>query len=347
VNDSSHVKAESQPVWFAEVMVALLERRELSDQQVRGLIHDMMRGTCGDVETAALLTALRMKGETAGELAAAAGVLREQMIRLETGRADVLDTCGMGGDGTGTFNISTAAALIAAGAGVAAVKHGNRAVSSHSGSIDVLAALGLALQEDVAWTRRCLTQAGLAFCFAQHFHPALRHVAAIRRRLRVRTLFNCLGPLANPAGAVYQLLGVARPELLDPLAGALARLGTRHAFLVCGRDGLDEVSLSAPTLVREVRGSHVTSAEWSPGDFGLAPVVLTELLVRGPEESAAVIRSILNGQASAAARVAIANAAAALLAADQVETLPQGVARAREAISSGRASKVLERLVAC
>jgi anthranilate phosphoribosyltransferase len=347
VNNSPPAKPESQPQWFAETMAALLARRELSDQQMRLVIRDLMLGNCGDVETAAFLTALRMKGETAGELAAAAAVLREHMIRFEAGSPDVLDTCGMGGDETGTFNISTATAFLAAGAGVAVVKHGNRAVSSHSGSADVLAALGVALKEDLAWAQRSLAQAGLAFCFAPHFHPALRHVAPVRRRLRIRTLFNCLGPLANPAGAVYQLLGVARPELLDPLAGALARLGTRRAFLVCGNDGLDEVSLSGPTLVREVRSSKVVATKWLPGDFGLAPVALAELQVSGSEESAAVIRSILDGREGPPARVAIANAAAALLAAELVETLPEGVARAQEAISSGRARQVLERLIAC
>jgi anthranilate phosphoribosyltransferase len=347
VNVSLPPKPESQPPWFAEIIAVLLEHRELTDQQMRRVMQDLIAGSCGEVETAVLLTALRMKGETAGELAAAAATLREHMIRLETGRADLLDTCGIGGDGIGTFNISTAAAFLAAGAGVAIVKHGNRAVSSQSGSADVLAALGLVLQEDAHWAQRCLARTGLAFCFAPHFHPALRQVASIRRRLRVRTLFNCLGPLANPAGAQYQLLGVSCPELLDPLAGALARLGTRRAFLVCGKDGLDEVSLSGPTLVREVRGSSVVAAEWSPRDFGLTPVALSELLVRGPEESAAVIRGILEGEEGPAARVAIANAAAALLAAEQAETLLEGVARARQAIHTGRARQVLERLVAC
>jgi anthranilate phosphoribosyltransferase len=347
VNTSPSLKPEPQPAWFAEVLADLLERRELTDPQMRRVMCDLMAGACGEVETAAFLTALRMKGETAGELAVAAAALREQMIRLETGRTDILDTCGIGGDGTGTFNISTAAAFLAAAAGVTIVKHGNRAVSSRSGSADVLTALGLVLQEDVHWAQRCLDRAGLAFCFAPHFHPALRHVAPIRRRLRFRTLFNCLGPLANPAGAVYQLLGVCRPDLLDPLAGALARLGTRHAFLVCGKDGLDEVSLSGPTLVREVRGSTVSVLEWLPHHFDLTPVSLAELLVSGPEESAAVIRAILEGAEGPAARVAIANAAAALLAAEQVETLPEGVARVREAIRTGRARQVLERVLTC
>src|SRR5262245_49236322 len=193
-----------------------------------------------------------MKGETAEELAAAAAVLREAMVKLPAARGGVLDTCGTGGDGTGTFNISTAAALVAAAAGVPVVKHGNRAVSGNSGSADVLAALGVRVEGDGAFARRCLERAGLAFCFAPYFHPALRHVAAVRRRLGIGTLLNCLGPLANPAGAAYQLLGVGRPELLDRMAGALARLGTGRALVVCGRDGLDEVSLGGPTLVREV-----------------------------------------------------------------------------------------------
>src|SRR5262249_1890497 len=169
-------------------------------------------------------------------------------------------------DGSGTFNISTAAALVAAGAGVAVVKHGNRAVSGRSGSADVLAALGVAVDGDVVRARHCLRGAGLAFCLAPHFHPALRHAAPVRRRLGVRTLFNALGPLANPARAAYQLLGVGWPELLDPLAGALARLGTRRALVVCSRDGLDEVSLSAPTQVREVHGGRVRAWEWTPRD---------------------------------------------------------------------------------
>jgi anthranilate phosphoribosyltransferase len=334
------------PPWFAETLTALIERRDLAEGAMRALMQDVMAGHCGEAETAALLVALRMKGETAAELAAAAAVLREHMVRLDTGRDDVLDTCGTGGDGSRTFNISTAVALVAAGAGVPVVKHGNRAASSHSGSADVLAVLGVAVERDAAWARQCLDEAGLAFCFAPHFHPALRHVAPVRRRLQVRTLFNCLGPLANPAGAAYQLLGVGRADLLDTLAGALARLGTRRALLVCSRDGLDEVGLSGPTQVREVHAGRVSAWEWTPGDFGLGPCTLDELRVEGPEQSATVIRGVLGGRDGPARRMVLANAAAALLAAERVSTPAEGVARAAEAIDGGRARRVLERLVA-
>ena len=259
------------------LLTTLVERRDLTPGQMRGLIEALIAGSCAEVETAAILVALRMKGETAVELAAAAAVLREHMVVLETGRDEVLDTCGTGGDGSGTFNISTAAALVVAAAGVPVVKHGNRAVSSSSGSADVLAALGVRVEGDPACARRCLDRAGLAFCFAPLFHPALKHVAPVRRRLGVRTLFNALGPLANPARAAYQLVGVGRREWLEPLAGALALLGVRHALLVCGHDGLDEVSLAAPTLVREVRGTQVSAFEWTPEDFGLERCTIEEL----------------------------------------------------------------------
>lgn len=331
----------------AELLGAAIEHRPLSAEQMRAFLGSLMTGTCNEAEAAALLVALRMKGETPSEVAAAAAVMREHMIRLDTGRDDVLDTCGTGGDGSGTFNISTAAALVAAGAGVAVVKHGNRAMSSRSGSADVLAALGVKIDLDAAGARRCLNDAGLAFCFAPQFHPAMRHVAGLRRRLGVRTLFNCLGPLANPANAPYQLLGVGRPELLETLAGALAELGSRHALLVCGRDGLDEVSLSAPTLVREVRNGTIQAWEWTPADFGLEECNLADLRAADAEESARIIRSVLAGASGPALRIVVANAAAALLAADQAATLREAVARATDAIRSGKAGEVLAKFVAC
>ena len=333
------------PTWFAAALADCVEGRDLDAERMHELMRGVLVGTCAEAEVAALLIALRMKGETAEELAAAAEVMREFMIPLETGRDDVLDTCGTGGDGSRTFNISTATALVAAGAGVPVVKHGNRAVSSRTGSADVLTALGVAVGSDAADCRRSLDHAGMAFCFAPSFHPALKHVGGVRRRLGVRTIFNALGPLANPARAPYQLLGVGRPEWLDRMAAALARLGIRHAFLVCGRDGLDEVTLSSATLVREVRGSTVTIHEWTARDFGLEPCKLDDLRVTTPEESAALIRSVLAGQAGPALRIVLANVAAALLAAERVGSLGEGVARAEDSIQSGRARRVLERLV--
>ena len=332
------------PNWFAEIMGRLTQRAELAPEQVRLFMQEVMSGRAGDVETAAVLAALRVKGETAGELAAAAGVLREQMIPLDTGGLDALDTCGTGGDETGTFNISTVTALVVAAAGVPVAKHGNRAVSSQSGSADVLAALGLAADLDPATSARSLREVGLAFCFAPRFHPALRHVAPLRRRMRMRTLFNWLGPLANPARTPYQLLGVGQMALLDVLAHALARLGTRHAYLVCSRDGLDEVSLSAPTCVREVRGQEVIAHEWTPEQFGLPQCRLADLKVATAAASAALIEGILGGAEIPAACVVVANAAAALLAAERVSTLADGVAAAHAELASGRARQKLEQL---
>jgi anthranilate phosphoribosyltransferase len=335
--------------WFAPALSALLEGRDLGPEVMAALMEALLRGECGEAETAALLVALRMKGETAAELATAAAVMRRHCQPLDVS-ADVLDTCGTGGDGLETFNISTATALVVAGAGVRVVKHGNRAVSSRSGSADVLAELGVKVTCDAATARRCLEGAGIAFCLAPTYHPALRHVGEVRRRLGVRTLFNCLGPLTNPARAPYQLLGVGRPEWLDRMAGALAILGTRFAILLHARDGLDEVSLSAPTMVRQVRGQEVVAMEWTPADFGLEGCGLDELRTDGASASAAVIRAIVagapkHGDPGPQTRVVLANAAAALLVAGAVSSLREGVARAAESIESGRARAALEALV--
>ncbi len=335
------------PAWFAPALAALLERRDLTGVQMCEVMHGLLSGACGDVETTALLVALSMKGETVEELAAAAAVVREHMVPLDLGRTDVLDTCGTGGDGGGTFNISTATALVVAAAGVPVVKHGNRAVTSRTGSADVLAVLGLQLHDNPRRARLSLEKTGMAFCLAPHFHPALRHVGPVRSRLGFRTLFNCLGPLANPARASFHLLGVGRVDWLDRMAGALARLQKGHAFLVCGRDGLDEVSLSGPTLVREVCDGEVSAFEWTPADFGLPGCSANDLRARDPQESADVIRSVLSGTEGPALHVVLANAAAALLVAGRTGGLVEGVALAREAVLSGRAAQVLADLVAC
>jgi anthranilate phosphoribosyltransferase len=333
--------------WFAQTLATLINRQDLGPVRMCELMEQILAGAASDAELAALLVALRMKGETSAEVAAAAAVLREHMIPLRTGRNDLLDTCGTGGDGLGTFNVSTATALVAAGAGVAVVKHGSRAMSGKSGSADVLAELGVRLDMDPATACRCLERAGMAFCLAPNFHPALKRVSQLRQRLGVRTLFNCLGPLANPAGAAYHLCGVGWPEWLDRLAGAVFRLEPRHALLVCGQDGLDEVTLTGATYVRQVRGGHIRSLEWTPSDFGLEPCSLADLRVGSAADSARVIRSVLDGQPGPAWRMVVANAAAALLAADRVASLPEGVELARQTIASGAALRVLEQLIAC
>jgi anthranilate phosphoribosyltransferase len=305
---------------------------------------ELLSGRVDDTLATAFLIALRMKGESPAEIAAAALALREQMTRLVPVSGPVIDTCGTGGDDSGTFNISTATSLVLAGAGIPVVKHGNRAVSSKSGSADVLRELGVPIESGAAWSQKCLDRIGFAFCFAPQFHPGMAHVSKLRRKLGLRTIFNLLGPLANPASAEYQLLGVGKRELLDPLAGAVAKLGIRRAVLVCSTDGLDEVSLSANTLVRLVEGDQFRNLEWKPTDFGLAPVQMSELFADSPESSAKMVLKVLNNEAGPAKRIVLANAAAALWTAQMVNTLQEGVARADQAIQSGSALRVLEQL---
>ncbi len=332
----------AQISWI-NVLEAITKGRPLTRAQMRAAIEDMMEGRCGEVEAAAFLMGLRMKGETAQEIAWAAEVLREHMVRWDPG-CDVLDTCGTGGDGSGTLNISTAVAFVVAGAGVKVVKHGNRSVSSKSGSADVLAHLGIKIEGGADKAQMQLETAGLAFCFAPVYHPALSNVAAVRRRLGVPTIFNCVGPLVNPAGAQRQVMGVGRTELLDCMAGALAILGTTRSLVVCGRDGLDEVSLAGPTLVREVTGGQVRADEWPASVFGLEKVSKHELAAADARESAKLIESVLQGQTGPTQRIVSANAGAAFFVADRVKSLREGVVLAEQTINSGEARKVLEKL---
>ncbi len=334
-----------RPAWFDPVFAALLAGDDFPPAHLTSAFRDLLAGKVDEPLAAALLTALRMKGETAAEVAAAAAALREQMIRLVPTSGPVLDTCGTGGDDAGTFNISTAAAFVAAAAGVPVVKHGNRAVSSKSGSADVLRELGVPIESGVEWAQRCLDRAGFAFCYAPHFHPGMAHVAPLRRKLGVRTIFNLLGPLANPASADYQLIGVGNADLLDVLAGALAELNVHRAVLVCGFDGLDEVSLAAPTMVRVVEGDQFHADEWDRTDFGLDAVNPADLRVSTPAESAAVVRRVLDGEDGPALRMVLANAAAALWTAGAVPHLRAGVDTAEAAVRGGGAKAVLDRLV--
>lgn len=330
--------------WFRESYPLLLEQVNLSTELVVASMEALIAGRFEDWQAAAFLTALRMKRESGTEIAAATRVLRHHMITLPTHGRHVLDTCGTGGDGSSSFNISTVAALVVAGCGVPVVKHGNRSVSSNSGSADVLATLGVPTTAGIDWAQTCLNTVNFAFCFAPTFHPAMANVAKLRRKLGVRTLFNLLGPLCNPAGATYQLLGVGRAELFDRFTDAVIRLALRRAVLVHSFDGLDEVSLSAPTRVRIVASEGVREMEWRAADFGLESAPLEQLQVDGPEQSAEIINEVLAGVDGAPRRIVLANAAAALFAADRVTSPIEGVELAKESIDSGRAAAVLDGL---
>jgi anthranilate phosphoribosyltransferase len=340
-----HAVELPRPPWFDPAFATLLAGADLPSDTAAAAFRDLLQGRVDDVLAAAFVTALRVKGESPSEVAAAARGLREQMIRLVPVSGPVLDTCGTGGDDAGTFNISTAAALVVAGAGVPVVKHGNRAVSSKSGSADVLRALGVPIETGPEWAQRCLDRVGFAFCYAPHFHQGMAHVATLRRKLGVRTIFNLLGPLANPANADFQLIGVGSAELLDVLAAALAELNVRRAILVCGFDGLDEVTLAAPTMVRIVEGDQYFADEWDRSDFGLDTVPLHDIRAADAAQSAGTIRRVLDGEHGSARDIVLANAAAALFAAEVVKNLHDGVLKAAESIDTGAAKGVLERLI--
>jgi anthranilate phosphoribosyltransferase len=334
----------TRPDWFDPAMKRLFAREDLDAATMTAAVRSLVDGGVDESFAAAFLTSLRVKGESAGEIAAAVRVMRERMATVNPGPGPVVDTCGTGGDDAGTFNISTAAAFVVAACGVRVVKHGNRAVSSKSGSADVLRELGVPVERGVAWSQACLDKAGFAFCFAPHFHAGMANVGPLRRKLGVRTIFNLLGPLANPAGAGHQLIGVGKPELLDVLAGAVAELGTTRTVLVHGSDGLDEVTLSGPTAVRIVEGGRVERREWTPEEFGLERATVSLILAADAAGSAETIRAVLDNTDGPARRYVVANAAAALFAAGVAGGLKDGVAMAAEAIESGRAKGVAARL---
>jgi anthranilate phosphoribosyltransferase len=313
--------------------------------EARSAIDLIMRGDVPDPQIALFLSALHEKGEKAHEIAGAAAALREHMTRIRGRRKGLIDTCGTGGDNSRTFNISTAAALVTAAAGVPVAKHGNRGITSSTGSADVLAALGVNIEADTACVEDCLEQLGICFCFAPLLHPAMRRVAEVRKQLKHPTIFNLLGPLANPAAAPYQLLGVGKPKLRKALAEALSLLGTQRAVLVTGDDGLDEVTIATTTSVTVAEGGRLSDVRWSPADFGLATSRLDSLLVDGPAQSAAMIEQVLLGKQGPAFDIVVINAAAALWTARKADSPIQCATLAEWAIDSGAARELLSRLV--
>jgi anthranilate phosphoribosyltransferase len=325
----------------------------LSLEEMSAAIDAIMRGEWSDDEIGLLLTALAAKGETVAEVAGAAIAMRHHMTAIRSPHPEILDTCGTGGGGSKMFNVSTSAAIVAAAAGVPVAKHGNRSITSCSGSADVLAELGVNINATVAQVEACLDEPGICFCFAPLMHPSMKHVAAVRKRLGIRTIFNILGPLVNPAGACYQLLGAGRPELCPLLAGAIARLGTKRTLVVSGDDGLGDVTLTSVTYVTDISSasrerqrpeSTVQNFTWQPEDFGLERRSLDSLSVDGPPASAAIISGVLKGERGLARDIVVLNAAAGLIVSGRATDPKTAAQLAAVTIDSGAAVALLRRL---
>jgi len=309
--------------WQSETLRSLVKGKDLSLGQTRELFNGIMDGELADSQIAAVLVAMAAKGESVDEIAGAAMAMRDHARKIDAGGREVIDTCGTGGTGLKTLNISTAAALVAAGAGACVAKHGNRTNTRPSGSADVLAALGVNIEAELDVVGRCLAEAGVCFCFAIRHHPAMRYAAAVRKALGMRTVFNVLGPLTNPAGAARQLMGVFDESFVEVIAKVLGRLGSERAMVVHAEDGLDEISTISPTHVAELRDGKVSSRRLRPEDFGLPRASLADLEVNSPEESAQRIRAALDGEKGPDRDIVVVNAAAALVVADKACPWPR------------------------
>ncbi len=321
----------------------LNSRQDLTRQEMARATETMMRGECPEDEMAGFLTALHEKGEAVDEIVGAAETLRGHMRTVSTKHSTHVDTCGTGGDATKTFNVSTAAALVAAAAGVPVSKHGNRSITSKTGSADVLAALGVKVDAPPETISQCLDKLGIGFCFAPVMHPAMKQVGAARRRLSFPTIFNILGPLANPARAAFQIVGCGRAEVAQKLAQALSQLGTSCSLVVRGSDGMGEMTLTGTTHVWEAGPSGLREWDWAPEDFGIASCPsLEDLSVEGPEESAAIIRRVLAGEKGPARDIVVLNAAAALTLNAYPDDPRAAADQAQQAIDSQKASRLLE-----
>ncbi|HEX7364535.1 MAG TPA: anthranilate phosphoribosyltransferase [Dehalococcoidia bacterium] len=327
-----------------EAISALISGRSLAADEAAQVMEEIMQGEATPAQFGAFVTALRLKGETVDEIVGLARTMRARAIPVVTDGL-VVDTCGTGGDGSHTFNISTTAAFVAAGAGLKVAKHGNRAMSSQCGSADVLEALGVKIDLNAEQVQSCLQEVGIGFMFAPAFHPAMKYAAAPRREIGIRTVFNILGPLTNPAGAKAQVLGVADESLVEKMALVLQHLGCHHALVVHGEDGLDEVTISGKTHFCELKGNRIESYTISPEDLGLLSAGSDSLKGGSAQENAELLRNILAGSPGPQRDVVLMNTAAVLLAGDKVETLREGVGLAQKTIDSGQALSKLEQLI--
>lgn len=334
------------PITDTEALTRVIEHREIFHDEMLTLMRRIMAGEMSPVIAAALITGLRVKKETIGEITAAAQVMRELSNKVPLGPLPhLVDVVGTGGDGAHSFNISTCSMFVAAAAGAQVAKHGNRSVSSKTGSADVLEALGANIQLTPRQVAASVAECGIGFMFAPNHHPAMKNIAPVRRELGVRTIFNILGPLTNPAGAPNILMGVFHPDLVGIQVRALQRLGTEHAIVVYGRDGMDEISLGAATMVGELKNGEISEYELHPEDFGFQMSSNRALRVETPEQSKAMLLGVLDNQAGPALDIVLLNAGAALYAANVVDSVAAGVTRSREAIASGAAKAKLAELV--
>jgi len=339
--------SERQVITPSEALQRTIEHREIFHDEMVDLMRQIMNGEVSPLMTAAIITGLRVKKETIGEITGAARVMRELSTRVELPPHDhFVDIVGTGGDGASSFNISTAAMFVAAAAGARVAKHGGRSVSSKSGSADVLEALGAAIELRPAQVAQCMAETGIAFMFAPNHHPAMKVVAPVRREMGVRTMFNILGPLTNPAGAPNILMGVFHPDLVGIQVRVLQALGARNAMVVWGRDGMDELSLGAATLVGELRNGEVREYEVEPEDFGLAMASSRNLKVENAEQSMAMLLEAVEGKPGVPHEIVCLNAGAALYTAGVSDSIADGIAAARQAIASGAARAKIDQFVA-
>jgi anthranilate phosphoribosyltransferase len=327
-----------------EALKKLAEGINLSEKEAQGVMLQIMQGSALESQIAAYLMGLRMKGETVEEITGSVKAMREMALHIHVGDPLVVDTCGTGGDGANTFNISTAAAFIVAGGGITVAKHGNRSVSSKSGSADVLSALGINIDLSPERVEACVNEVGIGFLFAPLYHGAMKHCANPRRDMGIRTMMNILGPLSNPAGATIQILGVYDHALTEKLAQVLIQLGTQHCFVLHGKDGLDEITLTDFTYVSEGKAGRISSYHISPQDFGLGKISPKELTGGTPQQNADIIKDLLKGQHNAKRDIILVNAAPAFVAAGKAKTLKEGYEEAKKVIDCGAAYEKMEKL---